>query len=107
VLTSHGFECAGPCHNRHNNEESLAPRCKIKNPETDPEGIGMDYCTNCEGEGCPDANSAPRDERPGNQVGQIAWNPKGEDDGTDEPDDSENPKERLGGEMEYNYNYNY
>ena len=66
---------------RHNNHESLAPRCKIKNADTDPDGIGMDYCTNCEvsgfkvhweifykGAGCPDSNSAPRDERPGNQV---------------------------------------
>ena len=26
VLTTSGFECAGPCHNRHNNQESLAPR---------------------------------------------------------------------------------
>jgi len=97
VLTSSGFECAGPCHNRHNNHESLAPRCKIKNPETDPDGIGMDYCTNCEGAGCPDSNSAPRDERPGNQVGQIAWNPK-------EPKDDETndgTEERAGNEMGY------
>jgi len=75
VLTTSGFECAGPCHNRHNNHESLAPRCKIKNPENDVDGIGMDYCTACEGAGCPDAKSAPRDERPGNEVGQISWLP--------------------------------
>jgi len=73
VLTTSGFECAGPCHNRHNNHESLAPRCKIKNPDMDEDGIGMDYCTSCEGAGCPDSKSAPRDERPGNMVGQISW----------------------------------
>ena len=33
---------------RHNNQESLAPRCKIKNPEMDPLKIGMDFCTTCE-----------------------------------------------------------
>jgi len=98
VLTSNGFECAGPCHNRHNNGESLAPRCKIKNPDMDPDGIGMDYCTNCEGAGCPDSKSAPRDERAGNEVGQIAWVPKGPDDPIEE---------RGGGEMEYNYEYGY
>ena len=78
VLTSNGFECDGPCTNRfvktkylkviylpgpfshyifwnfhlfiasHNNFESLAPRCKIKNPELDPAKIGMDFCTTCE-----------------------------------------------------------
>ena len=26
VLTTSGHECAGPCHNRHNNRESMAPR---------------------------------------------------------------------------------
>jgi len=78
VLTSHGFECAGPCHNRHNNQESLAPRCEIKNPEKDPLKIGMDFCTTCEGSGCPDENSAPKDDRPGNQVGQIMWKPESE-----------------------------
>merc|ERR1711974_471125 len=70
-----GLASAGPCHNRHNNHESLAPRCKIKNPENDVDGIGMDYCTACEGAGCPDAKSAPTDERPGNEVGQISWLP--------------------------------
>merc|ERR1712080_652400 len=60
LLTPNGFECEGPCTNRHNNHESLAPRCKIKNPESDSTGIGMDYCTSCEDTGCPDATSAPR-----------------------------------------------
>jgi len=102
VLTSNGFECAGPCHNRHNNWESLAPRCKIKNADMDPAGIGMDYCTSCEGAGCPDSKSAPRDERPGKEVGNIRWNPKGTEDGTED-----NTEERVGGEMEYNYEYGY
>merc|ERR1712227_571118 len=71
VLTTSGHECAGPCHNRHNNRESMAPRCKTKSPDAD--GIGMDYCTSCQGDGCPDENSAPKDDRPGYMVGNIKW----------------------------------
>ena len=32
---------------RHNNWESLAPRCKMRNADMDPDRIGMDYCTSC------------------------------------------------------------
>ena len=33
---------------RHNNHESLAPRCTIKDPAQDPLGLGMDYCSTCQ-----------------------------------------------------------
>lgn len=46
----------------------------------DPLKIGMDFCTTCEGSGCPDEKSAPKDDRPGNQVGQIMWKPESEGD---------------------------
>merc|ERR1712179_872999 len=99
VLTTSGFECAGPCHNRHNNEESLAPRCKIKNSELDVDEIGMDFCTSCEGEGCPDENSAPRDERPGSEVGQISWMDGKEE---EEPSEDEESADRA---MDYDDDY--
>ena len=69
-LTPNGFQCDGECHNRcnsvlcavrslhcctiqcavfrHNNRESLAPRCTIVDPAKDPLGLGMDYCSNCQ-----------------------------------------------------------
>ena len=50
--------------------------------EDDPAGVGMDYCTSCEvarghvippqGPRCPDEASAPRELKPGNQVGPRA-----------------------------------
>jgi len=106
VLTTSGFECAGPCHNRHNNQESLAPRCKIKNPDDDVDGIGMDYCTSCEGAGCPDANSAPRDERPGNEVGQISWLAEGVTPKEDEESErSQDYNEESDRSLDYNDYY--
>jgi len=70
-LTTSGWECKGECHNRWDNNESPAPRCEVANG-----GKGApskDYCTTCEGQGCPDEVSNPSDKRPGNQVGQIEW----------------------------------
>jgi len=70
-LTTSGWECKGECHNRWENNESSAPRCEVANG-----GKGVpnkDYCTTCEGPGCPDEVSNPSDKRPGNQVGQIEW----------------------------------
>jgi len=68
-LTSSGLNCTGPCKNDWFHHESLAPRC-----ETGDQIDKFDFCTNCEGETCPDSSSAPRDERGGNVVDWIKWN---------------------------------
>merc|ERR1719341_2537681 len=72
-LTTSGHLCDGECHNNWNNNESLAPRCKVTKNEGETNVPDKDYCTTCEGDSCPNIITAPWDDRPGSQVGHIVW----------------------------------